>query len=332
MAASDIPTSKNPFYLDDSTMITSKKRYDKRGIIKEYITDIQHILAIETMVGGEKNYDKLVKLYNKNLPVELQITNLDEIDSTFTLYDKGVHYETVMYDLSEKRLHNLERKLYNETKDYIMQVKPYSEMLLHLFISIRNDETARSFIRHVKKHSVSLKTVHKETNMNVLDRCLQYIDMHPHNKFQLKALHTLLEKGHRFHKYSDPFDTKDLTTIVSKSLLAESFLHSSRGKEKIKDYDEKFRKVHPLEAALDDSMDSSVSYSPVETRKLGKSRNLRKTRKGRTSHRSKTRKSSISKSSSRSSSRPRYASKHTRRKKRTHTRRRKYVIDSSDSE
>ena len=115
-------------------------------------------------------------------------------------------------------------------------------------------------------------------------------------------------------------------------MLAESFLHSSRGKEKkIKDYDAKFRKVHPLEAALDDSMDSSVSYSPVETRKLGKSRNLRKTRKGRTSHRSKTRKSSTS--NRHLVQVPDHALRQNIRDARNaHIRRSKYVIDSSDSE
>ena len=308
--------------------IRSKIRYTKTGRVKEYITDIQHNLAIETMVGGEKNYDKLISLYNKNLPVELQISNLDEIDTGFKLYDKGLHYERIMYDISEKKLHNLERKLYNETKEYIFRVKPYSEMLFFLFISIHNDESARSFIRYAAKHKVDMEAPRKDTNMNVMDRCLLFIDAKPYNKFQINVLYHLLAKGFRFHKYNDPFNTKDLKTEETHFVLAESFLHTSEGKEKIRNYDEKFRKVHPLEELLDESSDSSLSYSPLEIKRLGKSRRRRK-HSSRKTHKAKDKKE---KSSSKSSTKSKSKSPSHRHRRVTRRRRKQVIVDSSDSE
>jgi hypothetical protein len=313
--AADPKYSDTTYFFHKDSLLTNRERRNKRGIVTSYVTDVNHILAIETMVGGEKNYDKLVAYYNKHLPTEIQIDNLDEVDKDFALYDKGMDYERKMYSLSEKRLRQLQKKLYQETKDLIEKVKPYPEMLLHLFITMDDDVTQERFMRAYKKHKSAMKQIIPSLSMNTLDRFLHYMDTHESNPYQDNTLFTLLKRGERFHKYSDPFDVKDLTKVATQSLLAESFLYSSKGKTMKRSFnkkhmDELTRYLHSLSSISD----SSPSYSPVKTRRLRKkSRSKSKTR------------SKKQRRGSKSSSPTKPVMRRTRKRKHV-------VVDSSDSE
>lgn len=281
------------------------------------VTPEEHTMILIEILGGEKQYTRLITLYNKYLPEKDQVENIKFLDGNLELYHKGKKYEEQLYIMKDSQIHRLQRESYQTMKQRIHEHKPLLPMFSYLFSRIHNRASGQLLLSEFQKYRYRFNRVEGGKSMNVMDALLEYIDNNEVSRIQMDVMNTLMKHGGKFHKYSDPFNTKDLTSVEAKSILAESFLHSSKGKTMRRSFTRKNRKTDSLTKFL---YDSSSSSSESE-RSRSKKRTARRSR-SKTKSRSKTR--SISKGKTPSREKIHRGLRRTLRKKR--------VIVDSDSE
>jgi hypothetical protein len=281
------------------------------------VTPEEHTMILIEILGGEKQYNRLIDTYNKYMPEKDQVENITFLDGNLELYHKGKKYEEQLYIMKDSQIHRLQRESYQTMKQRIHEHKPLLPMFVQLFSNIHNRASGQLLLSEFQKYSYRFNSVEDGESMNVMDALLEYIDNNEVSKIQMDVMNTLMKHGGKFHKYSDPFNTKELTSVEAKSILAESFLHSSKGKTMRRSFTRKNRKTDSLTKFLYDSSSSSSESD----RSRSKRRTARRSR-SKTKSRSKTRTTSKGKTPSREKI----------HRGRIRTLRKKHVIVDSDSE